>query len=163
MKRLSMRVLGWLLAVMAATAIGLAAVSLLTEGLTSRSTTPLSHDAVSDALALSTEAPKNPPARPPAHAPAAEPTQEAPTKRTITQSMSSPGGTIIARCTATTAYLVAWTPAQGFSVDKYERGPAESVLVQFDGNDEEYDDAEITMTVTCPADEPVAAVITLAD
>ncbi len=150
--------IGWLVAVTIATAIGLAAVSLLTGDLTDRSPTPLSRDAVSAALASSTEAPKDP-----APTPLTQPTKATTTDHTTTRTISSPGGTIIARCTAATAYLVAWTPAQGFGVDKYARGPAESVLVQFDGNDEEFEDQEITMTVTCPAGEPVAAVIKLDD
>ena len=147
--------IGWLVAVTAATAIGLAAVSLLTANFTGRTTTPLSHDAVASALAASPKATNRPVDVPP-------PTPTA-TKPTTTRSINSSGGTIIARCTATTAYLVAWTPAQGFSVEKHARGPAESVLVQFDGNDEEFEDQEITMTVTCPAGEPVAAVIKLDD
>lgn len=153
-----MNILGWLAAVVAATAIGLTAVSLLTDGLTNRSTISLSHNAVANALASSQEAPEDDTVTRNVESPS-----ETTAERAVSQSVSSLGGTIIVRCTATTAYLEAWTPEQGFSVDKYERGPAESVLVQFDGDDEIADDQEITMTATCRMGEPVAAVIILDD
>lgn len=151
--------IGWLVAVTVASAIGLAAVSLLTENFTGKTTTSLSHDAVASALAASPKTTKRPIDVPPP-----TPTQTDPQSTPAhTRTISSSGGTIIARCTGATAYLVAWTPAQGFSVDKHARGPAESVLVQFDGNDNEFEDQEITITATCPAGEPVAAVIRLDD
>jgi hypothetical protein len=38
---------------------------------------------------------------------------------------------VVARCTGTTAYLVSWSPAQGYRVAHVERGPAAEVEVVF--------------------------------
>ena len=45
---------------------------------------------------------------------------------------------------------MSWSPAQGFSTDDVERGPARAVSITF-----ESDDAEITARVTCDANGPV--------
>lgn len=166
MRRRAVRILGWLLAVVAATATGLTAVSLLSAGLTSDTTTPLSEEAVVKALSSATGEPTphshTPDSTPPSpSAPNSVAPSPDPTVVDRTRSESSTGGSMIVRCTGAKAYLVAWTPAQGFSVGKYERGPAKSTLVQFDGETEALDDIEVVMTATCRDGEPVtAAVIT---
>lgn len=159
--------LGWLVAAGVATTIGLLAVSLLTDNLTSRSMAPLSGDAVARALASSTAHPDRAastaaPTDPISAAPAPIDSPETPPSPFadpgVTRSLSSPGGTAIARCTGNTAFLVSWSPAQGYGVEDYVRGPAASTLIQFDGEDE-----AVTLTVACPAGEPVVAVVVTDD
>jgi serine/threonine-protein kinase len=141
--------LGWLLIVVTASAVGLMTVSLFSGGLTSTSTTPLSNDAVSEALASVTssgggEAPTTP----------VKPQLDEIGKA---HSLGSPGGTLIAGCDGANTYLFSWSPAQGWEVDDYLRGPARSTMVTFEGDDDSNDDRQVTVTVTCRSGQPVAA------
>lgn len=155
MRRQALGFFGWLCATLIATAVGIGAVSLLSEGLTSDSMTPLSGDAVTKALA--TAAPAAPP-------PTSTPSPDTSTVPTgPSQSLSSPGGTVIARCEGDLAYLVSWSPAQGWSVDEHQRGPATSTMIQFEGDTDSNDDLEVTLTVTCRSGSPVSAVATAKD
>jgi len=53
------------------------------------------------------------------------------TTSSVQRLLSSPGGTVTARCTGTSAYLVSWSPAQGYRVNHVQRGPATVVSVTF--------------------------------
>ncbi len=155
MRRQALGFLGWLCATLIATAVGIGAVSLLSEGLTSDAMTPLSSDAVAKALAS---------AGPGAPTPTSGPSPGAPTATTgPSRSLSSPGGTVIARCEGDLAYLMSWSPAQGWSVDEQQRGPASSTMIQFEGDTDRNDDLEVTLTVTCRSGSPVSAVATAKD
>lgn len=165
-------VLGWLLGAIIATGVGLGAVLLLSQGLTSGESTPLSREAVSSALADATANPsaQTPtpgssasPTAPPEPTSSRPPSTRTPTAAPVTRSVSSRGGSAIARCSGTAAYLVSWTPAQGWEVEDHLRGPADSVLVIFDGDDDVVDDLTVTITVTCQAGAPVAAIVTSDD
>ena len=68
--------------------------------------------------------------------------------------LTSQGGTILAECRPG-AYLVSWSPVQGYGASSVARGPAATTRVVF-----ESDAKTVTMTVTCPdgtAGVPVAA------
>lgn len=163
-------VLSWLMSVVAATTVGLAAVSLLAAGITSTATTPLSQDAVARALASATAnstpnrdtrtpsgSTSNPPDSPsPTPAPTSRPTTESSTPGT-TRSLSSPGGTVIAQCQGEQVYLVSWSPAQGWQVDEYVRGPARSTMVQFELDDDSENDRDVTVSITCRSGQPVSS------
>jgi hypothetical protein len=58
--------------------------------------------------------------------------------------LSSAGGSVLARCTADGAYLVLWSPAQGYHAGDVIRGPAASARVEFESLT-----SEIKVVVTC--------------
>lgn len=134
---------------MTASAVGLFAVSLFSEGLTGTSSTPLSNDAVAEALASATAAGGSP-------VPPTTPDPQ-PTDIGKARSLGSPGGTLIARCDGANAYLLSWSPAQGWEVEDHLRGPARSTMVTFEGDNDSNDDRQVTVTVTCRSGQPVAA------
>ena len=179
-------VLGWMIGAIIATAVGLGAVSLLSAGLTSGESTPLSREAVASALASATASQPGrtptpftsiPPARSQTISPrtpsapsSSTPSSSTPSSsirtpaaRPVTRSVTSRGGSAIVECTGAWAYLVSWSPAQGWEVEDQVRGPARSVLVIFDGDNDAVDDLTVTITVTCKAGAPVAAVVTSDD
>lgn len=78
----------------------------------------------------------------------------------MTRALTSSGGSAIARCTGGTAYLVSWSPAQGYEVDEYERGPDDRARVKFES---ESDDRKVRITVTCRNGVPVRSVETEVD
>lgn len=133
---------GWLLAAGVAVVVGLLAVSLLTSGLTSSPTQPLSKGKVAKALR---EASAEPSTRP-SHSSGSGNEQAGRTK-----ALHSPGGTIVARCKQGRAYLISWTPGQGFETEETKRGPARTTYVKF-----ESDDAEVHVSVGCRAGVPMA-------
>lgn len=57
------------------------------------------------------------------------------------------GGSVIARCEDGLVTLRAWSPAQGFHVEKVERGPADRARVEF-----ESDETKAKVEVRCSAD-----------
>jgi hypothetical protein len=66
--------------------------------------------------------------------------------------LTSQGGTLVASCAGTRAYLVSWSPQQGFGSSDVVRGPAVNARVVFIGGQ-----LTVTMIVTCNAGVPVAA------
>jgi serine/threonine-protein kinase len=65
--------------------------------------------------------------------------------------LASSAGTVVATCQAAGAYLISWSPQQGYEVGDVFRGPAASASVQFESRT-----AEVTMTVSCSAGVPSA-------
>ena len=63
--------------------------------------------------------------------------------------LTSIGGTVVAGCQAAGAYLVSWSPAQGYEVTKVIRGPAATTKVTFTSSRK-----LVTMAITCPSGEP---------
>jgi hypothetical protein len=66
--------------------------------------------------------------------------------------LSSQGGTVVAKCPSGEAYLVSWSPTQGYEVGAVTRGPAVTAQVTF----ESYANT-VTMVVSCTAGAPTAA------
>lgn len=156
MRRPLLPVLGWLLTMLAATTVGLLAVSLISAEFTD-SATPLTSDAVAEGLASTTppKASDAPDSRP---SPSSRPTPPSGPTPTA-HSLRTPGGTLIARCTDQQVYLVSWTPAQGWQVDEHDRGPAPSARVQFEHDGDSDTDREVTTTITCRSGRPVASTV----
>lgn len=178
--RILFGVAAWVLGAGAATAGSLLAVSLLGQGITGGSGQLVSQDAVNRALASeATEASPSPspvvtaiapamtvsgppsPTRaatpspvtsatapPPAPATTTAAPSPAPTSGTV---LTSPGGTVVAACPATGAYLVSWSPLQGYEVGDVARGPAATARVTFESIS-----SHVTMVVSCSAGVPSA-------
>ena len=69
--------------------------------------------------------------------------------------LTSQGGTVLAECRPAGAYLVSWSPTQGYEADDVTRGPAATARAVF-----ESDANSVTMVVSCPdgtAGPPVAS------
>jgi hypothetical protein len=65
----------------------------------------------------------------------------------------SQGGTLVASCSRARAYLVSWSPQQGFGSSDVVRGPATNAQVTFIGGQ-----LTVTMVVSCDAGVPTATV-----
>jgi hypothetical protein len=66
--------------------------------------------------------------------------------------LSSSGGTVVAQCAATGAFLLSWSPQQGFTASSVARGPATTARVVFAGTA-----STVTMAVSCTSGVPAAA------
>jgi hypothetical protein len=170
-RRILFGVAAWLLGAATATAGSLLAISLLGQGITGNSGQLLTQNAVTRALAG--EAADAPPsaAAPDAGGPAAAaPARTAPAASatgvpatgqgadTATASpsgdgavLTSAGGEVVASCQAAGAYLISWSPLQGYEADDVSRGPAATARVAFESSTQ-----RVTMVVSCPAGVPSA-------
>ncbi len=171
----------WLLGAGTATAGSLLAVSLLGQGIAASPGQQLTADAVNRALAReahdASEAATStaqPPARTPlvtspaATSPAASPAAPVPAAPSATAAASpaaaspqagtvlmSLGGSVLAECQPAGAYLVSWSPVQGYEATDVIRGPVTTARVVFESGAN-----SVTVTVTCPdgaAGAPVAS------
>ena len=90
------------------------------------------------------------PSAPPARSPS--PAAGSPADGTV---LTSRGGTVLAECRPAGAYLVSWSPVQGYEATDVTRGPVTTARVVF-----ESDANSVTVTVSCPdgaAGAPVAS------
>jgi eukaryotic-like serine/threonine-protein kinase len=69
--------------------------------------------------------------------------------------LASSAGTVVATCQAAGAYLISWSPQQGYEVGDVFRGPAAAASVQFESHAD-----ELTMTVSCSDGVPSATTST---
>jgi hypothetical protein len=91
------------------------------------------------------------PATPPGQGPAtAAPSPPAAGDGTV---LTSSGGEVVASCQAAGAYLISWSPLQGYEVDSVARGPAATARVTFDSNASR---VTVTMVVSCSGGVPSA-------
>jgi hypothetical protein len=160
--------LAWIVGAMAAVGVGVLALSLIGDGLTSRSVQPLTPDVVAREASAASAEPSPAGALPTpasalATAPGAAPSEVPPTAKTTPVAgteklVSSPGGTAVARCSGGQVYLVSWSPWQGFRADHVDRGPASQASLKF-----ESDDAKVFLAVRCVGGEPQATVSQRAD
>jgi hypothetical protein len=72
----------------------------------------------------------------------------APTQTTV---LTSQGGSVIAECQPAGAYLLSWSPTQGYEAGAVVRGPAPAAQVRF-----ESDADTVTMAVSCSTGVPTA-------
>ena len=163
----------WLLGAGTATAGSLLAVSLLGQGIADSPGQQLTTAAVKSALAAEaqeaspTGAQSTPPPVPassvtrPAESgpaviqpspvtssatPAASQTVTSPSPQAADGTvLTSQGGTVLAECRAAGAYLVSWSPTQGYEATSVIRGPSATARVIF-----ESDANSVTMMVSCP-------------
>lgn len=147
-----MVVAGWLAAAVLSTGVTLAAVSSIGSGIFGSSAGPLDRQEINEALA--TPAPTGSPTEPDPTGSRTEPTptEPAPTEPVAEPSViSSAGGTVVALCAAGgLVELLSWSPAQGFSVDNAEHGPAREVDVEFESEDD-----DVEMKIQCVDGVPV--------
>ena len=168
----------WLLGAGAATAGSLLAVSLLGQGIADTPTQQLTTDAVKSALAVEAHetSPSDVPttSRPPVPtspvtraatsrppviqaAPATPSPTPAVSRKVASPSpqaasgtvLTSAGGTVLAECQSAGAYLVSWSPTQGYEATGVVRGPAATARVIFESNAN-----SVTMVVTCAGGTP---------
>ncbi|MFU8853559.1 septum formation initiator [Micromonospora sp. SL1-18] len=134
---------GWLATTVAATLVGIGAIRLVGEGITSTPGGVLGQQEVERALA----SPEPASLQPTGHS-TASPTGSLAGAR---QGFATPGGTAVAECGPTGARLVTWAPAQGYRVKDVDRGPDDHVEVKFVGPDGEYE-----LKLRCIGGRPVA-------
>jgi hypothetical protein len=134
-RRLLLAVAGWLVTALVATVAGIAVLSLLGGSLTGASDHALAPEEVRAELATASP-------RPPLPSSSASADLSAPTKV-----FSTRGGTVIALCQDGLIHLRSWSPAQGYSVDDVEPGPAHKAEVEF-----ESDQSELKVEVRCGSD-----------
>jgi hypothetical protein len=174
-RRILFGLAAWLLGAATATAGSLLAISLLGQGITGNSGQLLSQDAVTRALASEAADVPSPatardtggpmasaPARTSPAASATASTTDVPVtgNGTDTASASPPadgtvltsaGGEVVASCEAAGAYLISWSPLQGYEADYVNRGPAATARVTFESATQ-----RVTMVVSCSAGVPSA-------
>jgi len=186
-RRILFGVAAWLLGAATATAGSLLAISLLGQGITGDSGQLLTQDAVTRALASeAADASPSPvtsprrqlaspsaPARAPASAsatatpaatatsaPAPDPaTAAAPALADGGTVLTSAGGEVVASCQPAGAYLISWSPLQGYEVDGVIRGPAVTARVTFSPVTVSPTAREVTMAVSCSAGVPWVRVV----
>lgn len=130
--RLITAVIAWCAGAATAVAVGLFALSSIDFGLSDRSAAqPLGESAPSQ-TPEATDSPE--PSVTPVPLASVSSTAAAGVERTIV----SIAGTVVARCTQAGAYLVSWSPAQGFRSDDVRRGPAATAHVTFQSRTREY-------------------------
>ena len=118
---------GWLAAALVATLAGLGGIRLVGDSLTGTRGGVVTEQDVARALAAAT-----PTTAPFSPSPSVSPTSERPAGAVF----SSAGGTVTVRCEAgDQAYLDSWSPAPGYLVRDYDRGPDDDVEVRFEGSD----------------------------
>lgn len=158
----------WLLGAAAATGGSLLAVSQLGLGITSGPSQQLTVRAVNQALAGEraerlpdppAAVPHSPAPRRTAHpSPGAHPAQPVPIASAAPATppetlLTSSGGSVLATCEQGGAYLVSWSPGQGFEAQQVLRGPSTEAIVRFESPSD-----AITMRVTCRSGTPTPSV-----
>jgi hypothetical protein len=131
---------GWLAAAILAVLVGLVAISVIGDGITSPLARPLSQAEVERELAGASPAPSPSPSRV-----KTVPASPAP------RSFPTAGGTVVARCDGGRATIVSMAPAQGFSV--HERDGDEG---EFRGVRDDHD--RVKIEVTCRGGTPEAEI-----
>jgi hypothetical protein len=158
--RILLGVSAWLVGAGAATGVSLLAVNALGQGMTPAAGQQLSVLAVNRALASEgVEQRATPPRWAPPLAPSIGRASSPVIRRAPSPSPAAPGGTVltsqggtvIATCAGARAYLVSWSPGQGFEPAHVIRGPAASARVTFISTQ-----LTVIMAVSCAAGVPTA-------
>lgn len=174
-RRIFLGVAAWLIGASAATGGSLLAVSILGQGMTpggeQQSVTTVNRALAKEAAERAAILPRRgaprrggaPPAAravPPSRAGRARAAPPAPPGRpaapphsrgTSGTVLTSQGGTLVASCAGARAYLVSWSPQQGFGSSGVVRGPAANATVTFSSGQ-----LTVTMVVSCDAGVPTA-------
>jgi hypothetical protein len=177
-RRILFGVAAWLLGAATATAGSLLAISLLGQGITGDPGQLLTQDAVTRALASEAADGSSPPVTAPSRqltppsapasaslsatpaatatsAPAPDPaTAAAPVAGDGGTVLTSAGGEVVASCQPAGAYLISWSPLQGYEVDGVIRGPAVTARVTFSPVTVSPTTRDVTMVVSCSAGVP---------
>jgi hypothetical protein len=174
-RRILFGVVAWLLGAATATAGSLLAISLLGQGITGNSGQLLTQDAVTRALASEAAEASPSAAASDAGGPTASPSARTAPAASATASatdapapgqgadtatgsppgggtvLTSAGGEVVAGCQAAGAYLISWSPLQGYEVSGVNRGPAATARVTFGSATQ-----QVSMVVSCSAGVPSA-------
>ncbi|NUW40385.1 hypothetical protein [Nonomuraea rhodomycinica] len=153
-------VVAWAATAAAATGAAVAVLGLLGGSLTAGSGRVLDRDDVRAALASATARPHPTGTGIPAPSPdtpASSPATPEPSPGTSAPAaggrlLQTAGGTVIASCEGDRVRLRSWSPAQGFSVDGVEPGPALRAKVEFEPEEGE----EVEVTIVCSGGRPVS-------
>jgi hypothetical protein len=84
-------------------------------------------------------------------APPSAPPTEGVVSSPASTALTSRGGTVVAECQSTGAYLLSWSPAQGYETNRVVRGPAVTAQVSFESTAN-----SVTMVVSCSSGVPTA-------
>ncbi|MCF6469525.1 septum formation initiator [Nonomuraea sp. MG754425] len=138
-------VAAWVATALAATAAAVAVLGLLGNGLTGADSHVLSQASVRAALATATAT---------ASARATATGRPEPTHTAQGRLIRSAGGNVIASCHGGLVTLRSWSPAQDYSVDEVEAGPAREAKVEFEPDEGK----EVELKITCVSDVPTARI-----
>jgi hypothetical protein len=142
-------VVAWTVGASLALAVSLLALSMVSTGLTTGPFQPVTRDVVASA---SQATPTPPPKASDTATGGARTAAPSPSSASASErSLSSLGGTVVARCQTGGAYLVYWSPAPGYRVDNVVRGPTQPARVSFEGQGR-----EVKVSVTCVNGTPQA-------
>jgi hypothetical protein len=136
----------WTVGAAVSIAVGLLALSLVGPGLRDAGIDTLPPQESGDLLSATHSPPPSAVVDPTLSAPTSS-SHAAPTDRMV----NTAGGSLVARCSQSGAFLVYWTPAPGYRADNVRRGPAPTVHISFAGTGR-----EISVDVRCVAGSPVA-------
>jgi hypothetical protein len=135
---------GWLAAAFLAVLVGLLAISVIGDGLTSQSARPLSEAEVTRELTGVTASPA-----PASAAIGPSPTPSAAAARTF----PTRAGTVVGRCAGNRAEIVTVSPAQGYSVHERDTGLRDdNAEAEFRGISDDHD--RLKVNIVCPGGKP---------
>jgi hypothetical protein len=128
-RRLSASIAAWVVGAVASIAVGTLALSLIDSGPAINADTPQPQMEPQAGTVVSNDPTPSPsgsqtPSAGPHHSSTAAP-------KVVQRQFTTAGGTVIAKCTGPTVYLLSWSPAQSYRVGNVERGPAAEVEVSF--------------------------------
>ncbi len=127
----------WIVGAVLSVAIGLIALSMIGTDFAEGPLQPASPNALSQ-----TE--DQPPAAPAASTPPSAGASASSPAPAVDRTVTTRGGTVVARCLPSGAYLVGWSPTPGYRADDVSRGPAARVVIHFEGTS-----MEITVSMQC--------------
>jgi hypothetical protein len=136
-------VAAWVLVAGATAAVGVAALDIAGAGILGPASQPLSQQDVARQLAAVTSTPSS------ASSTSAVPLNPATPTSPMPRGLSTPEGSVVAQCDNGQVYLVSWSPAQGYRVDDYARGPGASASIKFKNAT-----SEVVEIFTCVTGEP---------
>ena len=142
---------GWLGAAVLAVLVGLGAISVIGNGLTSPETEPLSAAEVADELAR--QVPVSPsasartgdrPSPSPSSSPSVSPAAASPAVTFVTGA-----GTVVGRCAGSRPEIVSMSPRQGYELHDQDRGPQrDDAGGEFRGRDDGHDRVKFEIVCT---------------
>ena len=159
-------VLAWVAAVAAATAVAMVAIGAIGSGIVDQGPRPLSQGEVAASLSAAPPIPttaQTTPSDTPTGAPGATSATSATTEPAAEpqpqpRALTSPGGTVLARCTPGVE-IVSTTPAQGYGVESVEPEDG-STRVRFRSGGHGRGDGRVEVYVRCTDGQPTATVET---
>jgi len=125
--------LAWSAGAAAAIAVGVLALSLIGSSLTDRRLPPT-------ALRLDPTGSVSPPSSAPT---------VTPTPTVVERMLTAASGSVVARCVNGLAYLVSWSPAQGYRAEDVHRGPAQTARLEFESRTSSY-----VLRISCVSGTP---------